>query len=114
MMKFGPDCHKKNMFWTATKILNSCTEELREKIEEIVQGYPVKHRTGTRKLEDLKLGLFEGENVQSATSLIKEAVGLLSYNGATPTDIMDIAFNIMKTSSTMEILHPYHYDENNV
>ena len=63
---------------------------------ETVQGYPVQHRTGTvyfallhrsvlsstpmsmrsviRKLEDLKLGLFEGENVQSATSLIKGAV----------------------------------------
>ena len=124
MLKFGPDYHSENMFWTATKILNSCTESLREKLEETVQGYPVQHRTGTvyfvllhrlvlsstpmsmrsviRKLEDLKLGSFEGENVQSATSLIKGAVGLLSNNGATPSDIVDIAFNIMKTSSTTE------------
>jgi len=124
MLKFGPDYHNENMFWTATKLLNSCSESLREKIEETVQGYPVQHRTGTvyfvllhrlvlsstpmsmrsviRKLEDLKLGSFEGENVQSATSLIKGAVGLLSNNGATPSDIIDIAFNIMKTSSTVE------------
>ena len=124
MLRYGPDYHSENLFWSASKVLNSCTEKLREKIEETVQRYPVQHRTGTvyfillnrlvlsstpmsmrtviRKLEDLKLTSFEGENVQSATSLIKGAVSLLSNNGATPSDIIDITFNIMKTSSTNE------------
>lgn len=59
-------------------------------------------RNVIRRLEDLQLSTFSGENVKSASSLIRGAVGLLDNNGSLPADMVDTAFKIMKTSSTPE------------
>ena len=124
MMRFRADFHIENLFWSGSKILNSCTPRLREKLEESTQGLSTQYKTGPvffvmlyklvlsstpvsmraviRRLEDLKLSAFQGENVKSAVSLIKGAVGLLENNGAVPSDMIDIAFRIMKSSSSLE------------
>ena len=124
VLKFGQNYHSQNMYWSAANILNSCGEKLREKLEETTIEYPTQHRTGPvyfvlmsklilsstplsmraviRKLEDVKLPDFSGENVKDAISLIRGAVGLLRNNNSLPSDIVDIAFKIMKSSSTSE------------
>lgn len=124
VMKYGADYHTENLFWSGAKILHSCTARLREKIEESTHFLPTHQKTGPvyfvvlysivlsstpvsmraviRRLEDLKLSSFEGENVKNAASLIRGAVGLLENNNDLPSDMVDIAFKIMKTSSTTE------------
>ena len=124
MLNYGADYHGENLFWSGGKVLNSCTERLREKIEETASSFPMAYRTGPvyfvimyqlilsstplsmrsviRRLETMKLSDFEGENVKSAVSLLKGAVGLLDNNQSRPSDIVDIAFRILKTSSTAE------------
>lgn len=68
----------------------------------VLSSTPVSMRAVTRRLESMKLSDFEGENVKNAVSLIKGAMGLLDNNDALPSDIIDITFRIMKTSSTDE------------
>ena len=124
IMIFGQNYHSENLFWSGAKILNSCSTRLREKIEESTKPYPTHQKTGPvyfvtmyhlvlsstpvsmraviRRLEDLKLSAFTGGNIKSAASLIRGAVGLIENNGALPSDMVDIAFRIMKTSSTQE------------
>lgn len=127
-MRFGQDYHAENLFWSGAKILNSCSPRLGEKLEENANNLRLPHRTGpvylvmlyqvvlsstpvsmravTRRLESLKLGDFDGENVKNAVSLIRGAIGLLQNNNALPPDIVDIIFRIMKTSSTADFNTP--------
>ena len=85
-MRFGQDYHAENLFWSGAKILNSCSPRLREKLEESANELRLAHRTGpvylvmlyhlvlsstpvsmravTRRLEQLTLGDFDGENVK--------------------------------------------------
>ena len=122
MMKYGQDYHVQNLIWSGTKVLNSCEQELREKVEESVKDFEIEERTGpvyfklmadcilssstqsmrsvARKLEDMSLGEFEGENVAKAVSIIRGAISLLQNNASLPSDILDMIFKIMKTSST--------------
>ena len=123
-MKFGQTYHTENLFWSGAKVLNSCTQRLRDKIEETAQTFSSAHKTGpvyfvllyklvlsstpvsmravVSRLEKLKLTDFEGENVKNAVSLVRGAVGLLENNRAVPSDMVNIAFRIMRTSSTIE------------
>ena len=50
----------------------------------------------------MSLGEFDGENVTNAVSIIRGAISLLKNNDALPSDILDMIFKIMKTSSTQE------------
>lgn len=124
MMRFGADYDIENLFWSGAKILNSCTPRLREKLEESSKSFQAQYRTGpvyfvvlyklilsstpvsiravVKRLEDLKLSAFQGENVKSAVTLIQGAVSLLENNSSMPCDMIDIAFKIMKFSSTLE------------
>ena len=120
MMRFGADYHTENLFWSRAKFMIRCTPRLREKIEESTKSFQAQYRIGPvyfvvlyklmlssnpvsiqaviRRLEYIKLSDFQGENV----SLIKGAVGLLENNGAIPSEMIDIAFKIMKSSSTLK------------
>ena len=68
----------------------------------VLSSTPVSIRSVIRRMETMKLTDFEGENVKSAVSLIQGAVGLLNNNGAVPSDMIDIAFRIMKHCTTQE------------
>ena len=68
----------------------------------MLSSTPVSMRAVVRQLEDMKLSAFQGENVKSAASLIRGAVGLLENNDSLPSDMVDITFRIMKSSSTSE------------
>ena len=92
-MEIGQEFHAESLLWSGTKLLNSCDEELRQKIEEKTLQFGVKHKTGivyfhiminliqsslapvmravTKKLETLRITDFPGENVLTASSFIK-------------------------------------------
>jgi hypothetical protein len=102
-MERGQSYHVENLLWSGTKLLNSCDEKLKQKLEEKTIRYPVAHRTGpvyfaimialvlasssqslrvlTKKVENFSLLEVTGENVQTATSFLRGAAEHLSNNG---------------------------------
>ena len=104
--------------------MNSCSQTLREKLEEsvinmsphhktsptyfklmmdlILSSTPVSMRATIRRLEKLTLKVFKGENVVTAVSLIHGVLAKMDNNDAIPTDIHEIVLRLMKTSSTKE------------
>ena len=120
----GQDYHVQNLFWSGTKILNSCDEELRKKIEEQIISFPVEHRTGpvyfkimiglilsssastmrvlTQQLSDLTIKDFDGESVITYASIMRGVVELLRNNGVVPRDSLDLIASGLKASSTDE------------
>jgi hypothetical protein len=46
MMKRGQEFHVENLLWSGEKLLNSCDDKLRQKIEEQTIGWLVEHATG--------------------------------------------------------------------
>jgi hypothetical protein len=46
MMKRGQEFHVENLLWSGAKLLNSCDDKLRQKIEEQTIGLPVEYATG--------------------------------------------------------------------
>ena len=120
--RFGQTFQVENLIWSGTKILNSCDDELRTKIEEQVIGYPIGHRTGpvffkimmslvqasskssmralTRKMEQLSVKDFDGESVVSYCSVMRGAVELLVNNNALPIDAVEIIGEGLKKTST--------------
>jgi Zinc knuckle len=122
--RYGQDFQVENLFWSGTKILNSCDDELRAKIEEQTIGYEAGHCTGpvyfkimmnlvqassksslralTRKMEQLSVKDFDGESVVKFCSVMRGAVELLSNNNALPSDAIEIVGQGLKNSSTAE------------
>ena len=123
-MQRGQSYHVENLLWSGTKLLNSCDEKLRQKLEEKTIRYSVEHRTGpvyfaimialvlasssqslrvlTKKVENLSLLDVTGENVQTATSFLRGAAEHLSNNGGLPTDYMELVAIALKKCSTKE------------
>ena len=113
-----------DLLWSGNKVLNSCSQLLREKVEESVISLDTHHKTGpvyfklmmdlilsstpvsmraiVRKLEHLTLKEFKGESVVTAVSLVRGAVSMMDNNKSIPTDIQEIVFRITKTSSSGE------------
>ena len=123
-MQRGQPFHVENLLWSGTKLLNSCDEKLRQKIEEKTIRYSVEHRTGpvyfaimialvlasssqslrvlTKKVENFSLLEVTGENVQTATSFLRGASEHLSNNGGLPSDYLELAAIALKKCSTKE------------
>ena len=107
--------------------MNSCSQTLREKLEEsvinmsphhktsptyfklmmdlILSSTPVSMRATIRRLEKLTLKVFKGENVVTAVSLIHGVLAKMDNNDAIPTDIHEIVLRLMKISSTKSLIH---------
>ena len=122
--KFGDDSDMQDLLWSGNKVLNSCSQLLREKFEESIISLDTHHKTGpvyfklmmdlilsstpvsmraiVRKLEYLTLKESKGESVVTAVSLVRGAVSMMDNNKSIPTDIQEIVFRIMKTSSSEE------------
>ena len=134
LSKFGPSYQLENLQWGAEKILNSCEDNLRDKILEITKDFSefetgsivvykvmmtlvisstsAAIRTLTKKLETLKLTDFDGENVSTATSFVRGAVALMKSNKAVPTDIEDMTFTIFKYCSTEDFVSHVNFLSN--
>ena len=102
--------------------MNSCDEELQQKIEEKTLQFGVKHKMGivyfytminliqsssapmmqvlTKKLETLMVTDFPGENVVTASSFVKGATQQLGLNA--PQDIISLMKRPFKGSSMDE------------
>ena len=101
-MEVRQEFHAESLLWSGTKLLNSCDEELQQKIEEKTLQFGVKHKMGivcfhvminliqsssapamravTKKLETLQMTRFPVENVLTASSFIKGAIQQLGMN----------------------------------
>ena len=118
--------HVQNLLWSGTKVLNSCDEELRKKIEEQVIEYPIEHRTGpvyyklmielvqassassmralTKQLEELSVKDFDGESVITYVSIMRGVIEQLRNNNAVPSDAIELIGDGLKKTSTERIL----------
>jgi len=123
-MRRGQPYHVENLLWSGNKLLNSCDDKLRQKIEEKTIRYSVEHRTGpvyfaimialvlasssqslrilTKKVENLSLTDIPGENVQTATSFLRGAAEHLSNNDGLPSDYLELVAIALKKCSTKE------------
>ena len=119
--KYGQGTHVQNLEWSKKKLLNSCDEKLGDKIREKLTGLDVFETGGPvcfkimmdaigastaksvraigRKLENLKLSDFDGENVTTMASYFSGACSLLDNCNALPQDITQVACRVFKTSS---------------
>jgi hypothetical protein len=106
----GEDWMLQNLLWSRTKLLDSCDNKLRQKIEEKTIGWPVHHSTGPvyfkimlenillsspeslqglmTLLQDTKLNNFDGENVAEFASFSRGANEQLQNNNALPLDVL--------------------------
>jgi hypothetical protein len=122
MMKRGQEFHVENLLWSGAKLLNSCDDKLRQKIEEQTIGWPVEHATGpvyfkvmihlilassaqslrglTLQLEKLTIKDIDGENVADYVSFARGAIEQLRNNNALPIDVLTILVDALKVSST--------------
>lgn len=107
-----------NLLWSGAKLLNSCNDKLRQKIEEKTLGWSVEHLTGpvyfkimlenilasspesmrglTTTLQETKLTDFDGENVVEYMSFVHGAIEQLRNNNALPVDVLPIVANALK------------------
>ena len=118
----GQTYHVQNLLWSGTNILNSCDKELLKKIEELIIGYPIEHKTGpvffklmmgmvqassaltmrvsTQQLEALSIKDFDGESVISYASIMRGVVEQLKNNNAVPRDYVQLIADGLKKTST--------------
>jgi Zinc knuckle len=118
-----------NMIWSGQKILNSCDDKLRQKIEEQLMGiggrtfeyhtgpYYFKMmmdlvqanstatiRTLSRNLETLNLKDFDGESVLEYTSIMRGVIEMLNNNDTTPHDAVYLICEALKQCSTPDFV----------
>jgi hypothetical protein len=123
----GQDFHVQNLLWTGEKILISCDEESRKKLEEQCKSFPIEHQSGPvyfkiliklmtvtstaalriliNYLNDLGLSDFDGENVIQYTSVVRGIVDLLGNTpgqSMVPLDIMSLIAKGLKKGTTTD------------
>ena len=111
-MSYGATFHVQNLTWSAEKLLNSCDDALRQKIEELSKTFLIEHKTGPvlfkilmdvilASNEDSLRGLttlltktnvkdFDGENVLKYTSFARGAIEQLTQHNRVPPDLLEI------------------------
>ena len=114
--KYGQTYHVENIKWSGQAILNSCTTELRSKMVEAIREIPESEKGGptylmmmikkiiatsdtalrglTKKLENLKLTDYDGENVLDCVTFIRNAVKIMRDHDSIPHDIKPIILEI--------------------
>lgn len=122
MTLYGQNWLLQNLLWGGTKLLNSCDDKLRQKIEEKTMGWMVQHTTGpvyfkvmldnilastpesmrglTNILQETTLKDFDGENVTEYVSFTRGAVEQLKNNNALPIDVLSLVANALKATET--------------
>jgi hypothetical protein len=120
----GPRFMSQNLIWSGTKFLNSCSDDLRGKIEEATQGFPTTNKTGPvyfkiamsmimtvnaesirvidQALRQVKLSDFDGENVVEYNSTFRSLYVMLRNNDKLFGDELQTLTNGYCTSSTDE------------
>ena len=115
-----------NLIWSGTKLLNSCDDKLRTKIEEKTLDWPVQHTTGpvyfkimidnilastpesmrglTTILQETKLSDYNGENVTEYVSFARGAIEQLRNNHALPTDVLWLISKALRACETPEFV----------
>jgi hypothetical protein len=115
-----------NLLWSGTKLLNSCDDKLRRKIEEKTMNWLVLHSTGpvyfkvmmeniltstpesmrglTTIIQDTKLSDFDGENVTEFVSFARGAIEQLRNNNALPTDVLSLVAQALKACETQDFV----------
>ena len=106
--RFGPMYMGQNLVWSGTKLLNSCSEQLRQKIEESTNSLTIDAKTGpvyfkimadlviasssqsmrvlVRRLENISVTDFPGENVSKLCSFARGAIEQLKNCNHLPPD----------------------------
>ena len=130
----GQDYHVQNLQWSATKLLNSCSQELREKIEEEARTLPQAVRSGPvylkimlekillttpralrlllQELQTLGVKDFQGESVSDYVSSIRGVVNLLNNHSGVegesgsliPPDMVTLIGDGLKRCSHQEFV----------
>jgi hypothetical protein len=115
-----------NLTWSMKKVLNSCEDDLRQKIEEELFNFPIDERTGPvafklmathvlavtegsiraleKALEQMALTDFDGENVKQFVSVARGLLMQLSNNRAVPKDVVTLLTNGLRKCSTEEFV----------
>jgi hypothetical protein len=123
---FGQEHHVENLVWSGTKLLNSCDERLRQKVEEQTIGWPVEYATGPvylklmldnilassaeslrgliQVLQSTTLKDFDGESVAEFVSFARGAVEQLRNHNALPIDALSLLANALKACETPDFV----------
>jgi hypothetical protein len=123
---YGQEFVLENLLWSGAKLLNSCDDRLRQKLEERTIGWPVEHTTGpvyfkilmttilacspeslrglTTLIQTATLKDFDGENVVDFVSFARGTVEHLRNNDALPIDILSIITTALKQCSTPDFV----------
>ena len=119
--KWGQTYNLTDLEWSQQLLENSCKENLRNKVNEVLMSLDYKFhggpiyfylmtkfivqttdqatRTLVQRIKNLKILEIQGENVLAATSLICGAVQRLEIINAVPKDITTILLLVYQTSS---------------
>jgi uncharacterized membrane protein YgcG len=121
-LHWGADFVVQNLLWSGAKLLNSCDDTLRQKLEEKTIGWAVHYTTGpvyfkllmqnilastpeslrglTSVLETTTLTDFDGENVTQYVSFARGAIEQLRNNEALPFNILSIVATALRHCET--------------
>jgi hypothetical protein len=123
---YGQEFVLENLLWSGAKLLNSCDDKLRQKLEERTLGWTVEYMTGpvffkimletilasspeslrglTTLIQTTTLKDFDGENVIEFVSFARGAMEQLRNNAALPIDILSILANALKQCETPDFV----------
>jgi len=119
--RFGKEPERDNVNWTLELLENSCEPGLRDKVVEQCLDLPNIHMGGptyfllmmqtitamteegaramTRKIKEMRISEYEGENVAHVVSLLRGAIRRLEMIKFLPQDILHLLISIFQTTS---------------
>jgi len=123
----GEEYHLQNIQWSAVKILNSVSDNLKDQLSDKINSLPDVSekggptsfkllmdlitttsepalRTLITKFEKLTLQDFDGEDVTMACGWIRGVINVLRPGKMLPQDYMAIVFKILKTASSADFV----------
>jgi len=131
----GQDYHLENIQWSGKKILNSCSNSLKDKIMEATAHLPNSEQGGPtfwkvlmdlviatsetamrciiNKIATVQLSDFNGEDVTQCTTFLQSSYMLLKNNNRIPVDMIYLLFQTLRKCSTPYFVRRVEYCEQN-
>ena len=131
----GQDYHLENIQWSGKKILNSCSDALKDKIMEATAHLPNSEQGGPtfwkvlmdlviatsetamrriiNKIATVKLSDFNGEDVTQCATFLRSSYTLLKNHDRIPVDMIYLLFQTLRECSTPYFVRRVEYCEQN-
>jgi hypothetical protein len=107
IMVYGEDYHVQNLVWSGTKLLNSCDDKMRQKLEEETMHLDTYHQTGLVYLKIL-LTLIQASSATSMRGLITnlQMISPVDFDGENIIEYVSFAHGAIEMLCNNRALHP--------